>query len=63
MSVEAQVRNPFMFMVNPESVISAMEASKCLKELNRHECRPLDHRAAGPLPDGTSDGQREAVND
>ena len=63
MSVEAQVRNPFMLMVNPESVISAMEASKCLKELNRHECRPLDHRAAGPVPDDSSEGLGDAVND
>jgi len=52
-----------MLMVNPESVISAMEASKCLKELNRHECRPLDHRAAGPVPDDNSEGLVDAVND
>lgn len=42
MSVEAQVRNPFMLMLNPEVVIAAMEASERLKQLNRHECRPLD---------------------
>lgn len=42
MSVESQVRNPFMLMLNPEVVIAAMEASERLKQLNRHECRPLD---------------------
>lgn len=42
MSVEAQVRNPFMLMLNPEVVVAAMEASERLKQLNRHECRPLD---------------------
>lgn len=42
MSVEAQVRNPFMLMLNPEVVVAAVEASERLKQLNRHECRPLD---------------------
>jgi len=63
MSVESQVRNPFMFMLNPELVISAMEASQRLKALNRHECRPLDHRAAGPMPDGKPEDDRESAND
>ena len=60
MSVEAQVRNPFMLMLNPEVVIAAMEASERLKQLNRHECRPLDRvgttRADGsPRPVDDSD--------
>lgn len=42
MSVEAHIRNPFMLLLNPEGVIAAMEASERLKQLNRHECRPLD---------------------
>ncbi len=51
MSVESQVRNPFMLMLNPEVVIAAMEASERLKQLNRHECRPLDRVVAPPGED------------
>ena len=50
MSIEAHVRNPFMMMLDPEGVIAAMEASERLKQLNRHECRPLD-RIATPAED------------
>ncbi len=52
MSVEAQVRNPFMLMLNPEVVVAAVEASERLKQLNRHECRPLD-RVSPTRPDGS----------
>lgn len=52
MSVEAQVRNPFMLMLNPEVVVAAVEASERLKQLNRHECRPLD-RVTHLRPDGS----------
>jgi hypothetical protein len=51
MSVESQVRNPFMLMLNPEVVIAAMESSERLKQLHRHECRPLDTRAAAAPED------------
>ena len=50
MSVEAHVRNPFMMLLDPEGVIAAMEASERLKQLNRHECRPLD-RIPAPAED------------
>lgn len=50
MSVEAHVRNPFMMLLNPEGVIAAMEASERLKQLDRHECRPLD-RITAPVED------------
>ena len=52
MSFEAQVRNPFMLMLNPEVVVAAMEASERLKQLNRHECRPLD-RVSNLRADGS----------
>lgn len=35
-------RNPFMLLVNPQEVITAMEKSERLGRLNRHLCRPLD---------------------
>jgi hypothetical protein len=52
MSVETQVRNPFMLMLNPEVVLAAVESSERLKQLNRHECRPLD-RISTTRADGT----------
>lgn len=58
MSVECQVRNPFMLMLNPEGVFAAMEASERLKQLNRHECRPLDR-----IPAVTAEGVVEDEED
>jgi hypothetical protein len=37
--------NPFMLMINPEVVIAAMEKSERLRQLNSHQCRPLDKPA------------------
>ncbi len=51
MSHLMHVHNPFMLMLNPEAVIAAMEASERLKQLNRHECRPLDRVAPTPTED------------
>ncbi|MBX3609334.1 MAG: hypothetical protein KF871_05505 [Hydrogenophaga sp.] len=34
--------NPFVLMLDPESVISAMEASRPLQGLGGRVCRPLD---------------------
>lgn len=34
--------NPFALMLNPQSVVQAMEASDRLRRLHRRVCRPLD---------------------
>lgn len=34
--------NPFVLMLDPEAVISAMEDSKMLRGLRQRVCRPLD---------------------
>lgn len=34
--------NPFVLMLDPEAVISAMEGSTALRGLRQHMCRPLD---------------------
>lgn len=34
--------NPFVLMLDPEAVISAMEGSKNLRTLRQRICRPLD---------------------
>lgn len=39
--------NPFMLLVHPEAVFTAVENSERLNRLNRHLCRPLD-RVVGP---------------
>jgi hypothetical protein len=41
-----------MLMLNPEVVLAAVESSERLKQLNRHECRPLD-RISTTRADGT----------
>ena len=46
MSQQAQVRNPFMLLVNPGVVLAAIENSAHLNKLNSKLCRPLD----GPTP-------------
>lgn len=56
MSHQAQARNPFLLMVNPEVVLAAVEKSERLGQLNRHLCRPLDR----PTP---STAARSAVLD
>jgi hypothetical protein len=40
--VQAAPINPFALMMNPESVLQAIEASARLEGLQRHVCRPLD---------------------
>jgi hypothetical protein len=59
MPYETHVRNPFMLMLNPELVIAAMEASERLKQLNRHECRPLDRMAPVPAEGAANDAEAE----
>lgn len=62
MAHESLVRNPFMLMTNPESVIAAIERSERLGQLNRHLCRPLDRPAAapaGPAAAGASSAVRK----
>lgn len=45
--------NPFSLMMEPELVLQAMERSKSLRSLRRHQLRPLDKPlipyAVGPL--------------
>lgn len=47
LNAKAVARNPFMLMIDPERVMAAVEASERLKQLNRHECRPLDRALPG----------------
>ena len=42
MAQTSTANNPFLFMMNPEVVLAAMERSERLSGLNRHLCRPLD---------------------
>ena len=39
---QAQPVNPFAMMLDPQSVIAAVEKSGCLEHLQRRVCRPLD---------------------
>ncbi|HMM85969.1 MAG: hypothetical protein ACLGIT_03225 [Gammaproteobacteria bacterium] len=41
--------DPFALMLNPQSVVQAMEASERLRRLHRRVCRPLD-KVAGVEP-------------
>jgi hypothetical protein len=62
-------RNPFMLLVNPQEVITAVEKSERLGRLNRHLCRPLDRptptsvRAPGVLDDAADEGGDDEVSD
>jgi hypothetical protein len=40
--VQAAPINPFALMMNPQSVLQAVEASARLEGLQRRVCRPLD---------------------
>ena len=42
MSTAATRLNPFVLMLDPEAVISAMETSANLRGLRARVCRPLD---------------------
>lgn len=44
MSEFASVENPFLFMMNPQVVLDAVQQSDRLAGLNRRICRPLDRR-------------------
>jgi hypothetical protein len=50
MSHQAQARNPFLLMINPEVVLAAVEKSERLGQLNRHLCRPLDRPTPSTSP-------------
>ena len=57
MSQQAQVLNPFMFLISPEVVLAAMQNSAHLGKLNSTMCRPLD----GPADKaGADDGTDES---
>lgn len=42
MQITRTALNPFSLMMEPESVLQAMERSKSLRDLKRHTLRPLD---------------------
>lgn len=42
MNSAANRLNPFVLMLDPEAVISAMESSRHLRGLRHRVCRPLD---------------------
>jgi hypothetical protein len=42
MKTSANRLNPFVLMLDPEAVISAMEGSRDLRRLRHRICRPLD---------------------
>jgi len=52
---QAQERNPFMLMINPEVVLAAVEKSERLGALNRHLCRPLDRIPPAGAGDASND--------
>jgi hypothetical protein len=41
------VQNPFALLMNPESVLQAIERSERLSRLHSRICRPLDKPAVG----------------
>jgi len=59
MSQQAQVRNPFMLLVNPEVVLAAIENSERLGKLNSKMCRPLDGPATAAAAEDGSDESAE----
>ena len=73
MTQQAQVRNPFMLLLNPEIVLAAIQNSTRLSGLNSKLCRPLDGpvAAAGNIDsvdsvdsveDGTPDDEHAAAS-
>ncbi|EIM31409.1 hypothetical protein LepocDRAFT_00001370 [Leptothrix ochracea L12] len=40
--MEVQAVNPFAMMIDPQSVLQAVERSERLQRLQRRVCRPLD---------------------
>ena len=54
-SQQPAVANPFVLLMDPESVFRAIEKSERLGKLNRHLCRPLDR----PVP--TTAGNAAAI--
>ncbi len=55
MTQQAQVRNPFMLLVNPEVVLAAIQNSEHLGKLNSKMCRPLDGPVAATTAEEGSD--------
>lgn len=53
--------NPFALMMDPASVIAAMERSERLSRLQRRICRPLDKATA--LEGGDDGDNGEAITD
>lgn len=56
----AHAQNPFMLMLDPQSILDAVERSHRLEELTSHICRPLDRQ--GPSNGKSADGA-EASDD
>ena len=49
MKTHHAVANPFLLMMDPESVLRAVESSERLNRLERHVCRPLDKPMLGGI--------------
>lgn len=54
--------NPFSLMMEPETVLKAMERSKSLRALNRRQLHPLD-KPIIPFSKSPLDVQRRATSD
>jgi hypothetical protein len=52
--------NPFSLMMEPELVLQAMERSKSLRSLRRHQLRPLD-KPLIPYVVGPMDEEAETI--
>ncbi|MFM7531891.1 MAG: hypothetical protein ACKO5J_05275 [Rubrivivax sp.] len=70
MATGLELGNPFALMMNPESVIQAMERSERLARLKARVCRPLDRPLIPRLQDANLaaydaqiDAQLEAAAD
>ena len=66
MEKQCTAANPFVLMMDPESVLQAVERSERLQSLKRQVCRPLDRSSlpgAASAADVLTDGGEEAEAD
>lgn len=61
----AHARNPFMLMLDPQSILDAVEQSHRLEQLTSHICRPLDRQGPsnGKAADGSESCDEAGFND
>lgn len=55
MHAAAAVRNPFVMLTDPESLLRAIDESAPLKSLHGRICRPLDRVSTPKVDDGASE--------